>query len=118
MQSGLYGFESILKFISWRWGLGTLNLRHEAAANIGHSFDWRQKRVDFEVPDLPDPTYVASRPCTVGGGALLQEDEQRHHDEMGELEVLADRFGIDVGAGKPSDLFRLPDSVRRAITSS
>jgi hypothetical protein len=40
---------------------------------------------------------------------------QAHHDEMGELEVLADRFGIPVGPGKPSDLFRLPDSVRRAV---
>ena len=79
--------------------------------------------MDFEAPDLPDPTYVASRPCTIGGGALRQEDEQRHHDEMGELEVLADRFGIRVpeskpSESKPSDLFRLPDSVRTAITSS
>ena len=61
---------------------------------------------------------MASRPCTVVGGAILQEDEQRHHDEMGELEVLAERFGIAVGGSKPSDLFRAPDSVRRAITTS
>jgi phospholipase C len=115
VRHGLYGFESILKFISWRWMLPDLNPRHTAAANIGKSFNWRQKKVDFEVPDLPDPTYVASKPCSAGGGDLLQEDEQRHHDEMGELEVLADRFGIAVGASKPSDLFRLPDSMVKAV---
>jgi len=115
VNSGLYGFESILKFISWRWALGDLNPRHAAAANIGRSFNWRAKKVDFEVPDLPDPAYIASKPCTLGGGALLQQDEQRHHDEMGELEVLADRYGVRVGESKPSDLFRLPDSVREAV---
>jgi phospholipase C len=124
VKSSLYGFESILKFISWRWNLGTLeysagvpNLRHQEAANIGRSFDWK-KKPDFEVPDLPDPAYVASRPCTIGGGAILQEDEQAHHDEMGELEVLADRFGIKVPESKPSDLFRAPDSVRKAVLAN
>ena len=113
VSHGTYGFESILKLISWRWGLGNLNLRHSAARNIGESFNWQ--RADFEAPDLPDPTWVASRPCSTGGGALVQEDVQRHHDEMGELEVLAEQFGIPVGAGKPSDLFRAPDSVRKAV---
>ena len=59
-----------------------------------------------------------SKPCTLGGGALLPEDVMAHADEMGELEVLADRHGIPVGAGKPSDLFRLPDSVRKALLAS
>jgi phospholipase C len=113
VQHGLYGFESILKLISWRWGLGSLNLRHEQANNIARSFNW--DKPDFERPDLPDPVYVASKPCALGGGSLVPEDVQRHHDEMGELEVLADRFKIPVGAGKPSDLFRAPDSVRRAV---
>ncbi len=113
VRHGLYGFESILKLISWRWGLGALNLRHQQASNIGRSFNW--DKPDFERPDLPDPVWVASKPCSLGGGALVDEDVQRHHDEMGELEVLADRYKIPVGAGKPSDLFRAPDSVRRAV---
>jgi len=113
VRHGLYGFESILKLISWRWGLGSLNLRHREANNIARSFNW--DKPDFERPDLPDPVYVASKPCSLGGGAIVDEDVQRHHDEMGELEVLADRYRIPVGQGKPSDLFRAPDSVRRAV---
>jgi phospholipase C len=116
VKHGLYGFESILKFMSWRWGLGTLNARHAAAANIATTFDF--KRPNFDVPDLPDPTWVASKPCTMGGGNLLPDDVTAHIDELGELEVLADQFGIAVGAGKPSDLFRAPDSVRRAVLAS
>jgi hypothetical protein len=94
------------------------NLRHASAHNIARSFNWRQRKPDFEVPDLPDPAYVASKPCSMGGGSLLPEDEQRHHDEMGELEVLADRFKIKIPESKPSDLFRMPDSVRRAVRAN
>jgi phospholipase C len=117
VRHDLYGFESILKFITWRWSLGTLNTRHAAATNIGRSFDWR-RAPDLERPDLPDPAWVASKPCTLGGGALLPDDVQQHVDEMGELERLAAAAGIEVGAGAPSDLFRAPDSVRRAVLAN
>ena len=51
--TALYGHESILKFISYRFGLGDLNKRMKFASNIGRSFEWQ--RPDFERPELPDP---------------------------------------------------------------
>ena len=44
--------ESILKLISYRFGLGYLNKRHRYASNIGRSFDWENP--NFEPPNLPD----------------------------------------------------------------
>ena len=42
--TGVYGHESILKFISYRFGLGDLNTRMKFANNIGRSFDfWRPR---------------------------------------------------------------------------
>ena len=45
VDHGLYGHESILKFISYRFGLGDLNTRMKFANNIGRSFEWH--RPDF-----------------------------------------------------------------------
>ena len=47
VDHGVYGFESILKLISYRFGLGYLTKRHRYARNIGRSFDW-ESRPDFE----------------------------------------------------------------------
>jgi phospholipase C len=35
VEHGQYGHESVLKLISYRFGLGDLNLRQSAARNIG-----------------------------------------------------------------------------------
>ena len=56
---GTYGFESFLKLISYRFGLGYLNKRHRYARNIGRSFNW--SRPDFMPPKLPDPPQIATR---------------------------------------------------------
>ena len=107
------GFESILRFISYRFGLGTLTDRDKYATNIGETFDWAHPR--FEPPDLPDPEHVASRPCALGGGDVLtQESAAAHVSDLAALEDLADRFGVPTGDGKVSDLFTKPDAIRRA----
>ena len=123
VDHGLHGFESILKLISYRFELGTLdftpgvpNLRHETARNIGLTFDWDNP--DHEVPDLPDPTYIASKPCALGGGDLLPESAAAHESDLADLEMLADRLGFPVGEGLPHELFREPDGVRRALRAS
>ena len=54
--------ESILKLISYRFGLGYLNKRHRYASNIGRTFDWENP--DFSVPNLPDP----AAPLPIGAG--------------------------------------------------
>ncbi len=71
VDHGVYGHESILKLISYRFGLGDLVKRDREARNIGLSFDWDNP--DFEVPDLPDPQHIASAPCTTGGGDVIDE---------------------------------------------
>ena len=111
------GFESILKLITYRYRLGNLTLRDARAPNIGRTFDWR-RRPDFEAPDLPDPEHVASRPCALGGGDVLEEQSaQAHVNDLGALEEVAERFNVPVGDGKASDLFTKPDALLKATRS-
>jgi phospholipase C len=109
------GFESIIKLITYRFGLGHLTVRDRYATNIGETFDW--ERADVEVPDLPDPEHVASRPCALGGGDVLtQESAAAHVSDLAELERLAERFGFAVGDGRVDEVFSAPDSIRRAVS--
>ena len=109
------GFESIIKLISYRFGLGHLTVRDRYATNIGETLNWDS--TDFELPDLPDPEHVASRPCALGGGDVLtQESAAAHVGDLAELEALAERFGFPVGDGRAEDLFSAPDTIRRAVS--
>ncbi len=111
------GFESIIKLISYRFGLGHLTLRDRYATNIGETLNWDS--TDYEMPDLPDPEHVASRPCTLGGGDVLtQESAAAHVSDLAELEALADRFGFPVGDGRAADLFTQPDAIRRSLAAA
>jgi phospholipase C len=107
-----YGFESILKLLCYRFGIKPLNRRVAYARNIGRSFDWEGKpRV--EPPTLPTPEHVVSQPCATGGGG---QERFAEHD----LVTLAasgylDRLGFDFRRAQPSDGFRHPDSVVRAL---
>jgi phospholipase C len=115
VNHGIYGHESILKFISYRFGIGHLNKRHRYARNIGRSLDWERKP-DFDPPALPDPPQVATTNCGSGGGDVaVQDSEQAHANDLAQLEELAYRFGVPVYEPKPEVLFRQPDSVVRAI---
>jgi phospholipase C len=108
------GFESILKLIEYRFRLGALTVRDRYATNIGTTFDWDRPR--FEVPDLPDPQHVASRPCSLGGGDVIsQESAAAHVGDLAELEALADRFGFPVGSGRVDEIFTQPDAIRRIV---
>ena len=110
VDHGVYGHESILKLISYRFGLGFLNKRHRYARNIGRSFDWRNP--DFDRPSLPDPPVVATSPCATGGGGGVF-DGGAHASDLAGLEALADRHGVPVYDGK--NVFTLPDTMRRAV---
>jgi phospholipase C len=114
--------ESILKLISYRFGLGHLNKRHRYASNIGRSFDFR--RPDFEPPELPDPQRIASTPCTLGGDSQFPFPGQgtrrpKEHDLV-QLETsgLLERLGYEVEPVTYESIFREPDGVRRAIRQS
>jgi phospholipase C len=108
------GHESILKLITYRFGLGDLVTRDAMANNIGESFDWAS--TDFEPPDLPDPNTIASAPCFFGGdnGQLPSELTEAHDRDIENLEALAIQHGFEIGDGSPESIFREPDSVKQA----
>jgi phospholipase C len=105
--------ESILKLISYRYGLGYLNKRHRFASNIGRSFDFTKR--DFEPPELPDPQAVASTPCSLQGGSARPKP---HDLTLLETSGLLDRLGYEVPKVTYDSLFRYPDRVRRAFEAS
>ena len=115
------GFESIVKFITYRFGLGNLTVRDRYAKNIGRTFDWSKPRL--EPPDLPDPEMVVSQPCATGGSQTptpetTAESKQEHANDLAGLEELADRFGVPVGDGRVDQIFTKPDALRKALRRS
>jgi phospholipase C len=106
--------ESILKLISYRFGLGHLNRRHRYATNIGRSLRFPDKP-DFDPPELPDPTAIAAIPCTVQGFA----DRPAPHPLQGlETSGFLDQLGYVLAPASYDRIFREPDSVQRAIDAS
>ncbi len=112
VDHGRYGHESILKLISYRFGLGSLTRRQRHARNIGRSFDWANP--DFDPPGLPDPSQVASNPCSFGGGGGIFDEEGSHASDLDGLQELADRFGFKTYDGQAGGIFTKPDSVLKA----
>src|SRR3954447_9141112 len=110
VDHGVYGHESILKLISYRFGTGFLNKRHRYARNIGSSFEWNEP--DFTPPKLPDPPVVATSPCETGGGGVF-DGGSSHAGDLADLEGLAHRHGFKVLSGQ--DVFSMPESVRQAV---
>jgi hypothetical protein len=112
------GHESIIKLITYRFGLGDLVKRDAAAHNIGQSFDFKSKP-SFEPPDLPDPSTVASTPCSLGGdtGGMPPEMLDAHQQDIQNLEDLAIQNGFQIGDGTPDQIFRLPDSIKKAAVA-
>ena len=89
-------FESILKLVSYKFGLGYLTKRHRYATNIGRTMEW-------EKPNFKRPNPQRAKP----------------HDLVGlETSGLLDRLGYDVKPPTYSRLFRNPDSFRRALRAS
>jgi phospholipase C len=114
VDHGAYGHESVLKLMSYRFGLGDLTLRMSRAANIGASFDW--EHADFDTPPLPDPPEVATAPCSLGGDDVL-DSQAAHEGDLAALEALAERFGVPAYEGKLGDIFTLPDTIGRAVAT-
>src|SRR3954466_10601508 len=113
VEHTIYGFESILKMISYRFALEPLNIPAAHAHNIARSFDWESKpRLDL--PKLPTPPTVVSQPCATGssdGTATRAKDQ--HLMELVTSGYL-DRLGFEHKPARPEDLFREPHKVRSA----
>jgi phospholipase C len=108
-------FESILKLISYKLGLGYLNKRHRYAFNIGRTFNWNKP--NFERPNLPDPATVASQSCSSQGfrGADAPAREKDH--DLMELQTsgFLERVGYDYVPPTADRIFSEPDKLRQAL---
>jgi phospholipase C len=112
VDHGVYGHESILSLISYRFGLGYLTKRHRFARNIGLSFDW--ERPDFHRPHLPDPPAIVTQPCALGGGDVL-DAQQSHESDLDHIERLARRYKMPVHDGSPHQIFTQPHAVTSGL---
>lgn len=61
VDHSVYGFESILKMIRYRYGLPPLGPRDLYANNIAHAFDFEHP--NLTPPPLPTPAHVISFAC-------------------------------------------------------
>jgi phospholipase C len=103
VQHSVYGFESILKMIEYRFGLKPLTRRDAYANNIARSFDW-ESAPRLEVPQLPDPAAVLSAPCLSAPGQRPHD-----HDLVGLLTSgYLDSLGFDYRPATPSSTYREP----------
>ena len=115
VDHGQYAHESILKFISYLFGLGDLNTRMKFANNIGRSFEWQ--RPDFERPHLPDPPEIVTQPCALGGGDVA-DTQEAHASDLADIEKVAERYKLPVYEGKTGDIFSMPDSIKKGLEAA
>jgi phospholipase C len=114
--------ESILKLITYRFGLGYLNKRHRYASNIGRSFDWGNPR--FEPPDLPSPQPPATTSCSSQLGARAGKEARAHELQerneglsIGDPAVVEyiERQGYSVEPATPERIFRHPSRAEKDL---
>ena len=129
VDHGIYGFESILKMIRYRFGLAPLTRRDEYAHNIAQAFDWDSKP-RLEIPDLPRPPQIIASACgpfgvslaelgapllSGGGGPGTPQPAARpkEHD-LAALQTsgLLERLGFDFKPATAATTFRHPSSMK------
>ena len=116
VDHGIYGFESILKMIEYRFGLAPLTRRDAYAHNIARSFDFESKP-RLALPNLPSPSMVASAPCANGGaGKAGVADRPKPHD-MTVLRTSGylDRLGVEYRPATASGMFREPTKIEALL---
>ena len=118
VDHNIYGFESILKMIRYRFGISPLTTRDQYARNIVRSFDFESKP-NYEVPSLPDPAVVAGNACqaanpseSLDGGRLplLRPVERPKEHDLAQLYTSGylERLGFDYRPATPGRTFRHP----------
>ncbi|MEA2428344.1 MAG: phospholipase [Thermoleophilaceae bacterium] len=119
VSHSIFGFESILKLIEYRFGIPPLTRRDAYAQNIGHSFDW-QAKPRLAPPNLPDAPAVASAQCSNQAPGLFKPgpgpQRPKEHD-MAYLRTSGylDRLGFDYRPATPSSTYRQPHRVASAL---
>ena len=129
----IYGFESILKMIRYRYGLPPLTPRDLFANNIATAFDWESKP-RLEPPSLPTPAHVMATACSgstrlsTGGAGVddgtvaglppgapspaVQPERPKPHDLQKLLTSgYLERLGFGYRPATPSTMFRHPSKL-------
>jgi phospholipase C len=116
VSHSIYGFESILKLIEYRFGLRPLTRRDRYASNIGRSFDW-ESRPRLGLPRLPRPEDVVSQPCPQGAS---EADQRGHQHDLMALHTSGylDRLGFEYRPASASSTFREPSKVTGALAET
>src|SRR3954452_25461777 len=111
----IYGFESILKMIEYRFALKPLTRRDAYANNIARSFDWESKpRLD--VPNLPRPEHVVSQACQGNPDGNAQRAKDHDLYDLYTSGYLAP-LGFDFSHATPESTFREPSKVAQAYVA-
>jgi phospholipase C len=127
VSHSIYGFESILKMIEYRFGLEPLTRRDRYARNIAESFDW-ESNARLGLPSLPDPAAVGGAQCSNRPPSALSKPGSRAHStarppverrKPHDMERLLtsgylDRLGFDYKPATPESIFRQPSKVLEA----
>ena len=121
VSHSIFGFESILKMIEYRFGIDPLTTRDAYAQNIAKSFDWESKP-RLEPPDLPDPPAVAGHQCSnqLPGAKEAAPGEAPQRPKEHDLKYLLtsgylDRLGFKYKPATPESTYRKPHKVRSRL---
>ena len=112
--------ESILKLITYRFGLGHLNKRHHFASNIGSSLDFEHPRTSL--PNASRPADGRRHACAKPATAATAAARPKPHD-MAKLRSsgLLERYGYEARSaelrpGLPSAGHHPPGAARELTT--
>jgi phospholipase C len=116
VDHNIYGFESILKLIRYRFGVPPLTTRDAYARNMARSFDFESKP-NYEIPSLPAPAHVISQACGApasapGVGLQLPAERPKEHD-LATLQTSGylERLGFSYRPATPGRTFRHPSKL-------
>jgi phospholipase C len=115
VDHNIYGFESILKLIRYRFGVPALTVRDRYARNMARSFDFDSKP-KYELPNLPDPPQILSQACQPAAASSLGADSTAERPKEHDLAALQtsgylERLGFDYKPATPARTFRHPSKL-------
>jgi phospholipase C len=116
VHHGVFGFESVLKMIEYRFGVGPLTRRDAYAHNFARSLDFESKP-RLSIPDLPDPPMVASAPCSLPRGADYSARPKPHDMTILRSSGYLERLGVDHRPATASAMFREPTKIEALLRS-
>ena len=116
IDHSIYGFESILKMIRYRYGIDPLTRRDAYAHNIAHAFDFDSKP-KLDNPHIPDAPMVASTACSVSRGSLAPGLERAKEHDLAWLQTSGwlERYGFKYNPATVHGMFRQPDSILKGL---